>query len=241
MKRDQLLLVTSAVQFALLAPLAWWAHKHPQPPVEVGITHIFQKKRSAFLHYAIRILSTIAGSAILLNVLVVPVAAVLWKRNLRLEAIMTAGISWTSALVRLVIKVLADRPRPSPLLVHTTKPSRKESFPSGHVASSLDFWGWLFVLGMLLMKGNRQWQKGLLSLPALFVVLVGPTRIYLGDHWSTDVLGGYLFGGGWLCLSLRLYLSLREKGVLASGQGKVYVKLGISKGVHRGLSFYGFA
>ena len=213
MKRDQLLLITSMVQFALLAPLAWWAHKHPQPPVEVGITDIFQKKRSAFLHYAIRILSTITGSAILLNVLVVPAAVALWKRHLRLEAIMTAAISWTSALTRMVIKVLVARPRPSPLLVHTTKPSRKGSFPSGHVASSVDFWGWLFVLGILLVKGNRQWQKGLLSLPALFIVLVGPTRIYLGDHWSTDVLGGYLFGGGWLCLSLRLYLSLREKSV----------------------------
>ena len=214
MKRDQLLLIMSAVQFALLAPLAWWAHKHPQPPVEVGITHIFQKKRSAFLNYAIRILSTITGSAILLNVLVVPAAVALWKRHLRLEAIMTAAISWTSALTRMVIKVLVARPRPSPLLVHTTKPSRKGSFPSGHVASSVDFWGWLFVLGILLVKGNRQWQKGLLSLPALFIVLVGPTRIYLGDHWSTDVLGGYLFGGGWLCLSLRLYLSLRAKEML---------------------------
>ena len=46
-----------------------------------------------------------------------------------------------------------------------------------------------------------------------FVVLVGPSRMYLADHWLTDVVGGYLFGGGWLCFSLRLYLSLREKDV----------------------------
>ena len=42
--------------------------------------------------------------------------------------------------------------------------------------------------------------------------------IYLGDHWATDVLGGYLFGGGWLSLSLCVYLWLRERGVLRPEQ-----------------------
>jgi len=182
------------------------------------MTHLFQKKHSAFLHYATIVVSTLSGSAVLLNILVVPTALVLWKRNLRLEAMMTLGNSWTSTLVRMVIKEVVDRPRPSPLLVYTTKRSRKTSFPSGHVASSLGFWGWLFALGMLVMKENRRWQKGLLSLPLLFVVLVGPSRIYLGDHWLSDVLFSFLFGGGWFCLSLRLYLRLREKGVLTREQ-----------------------
>ena len=57
-------------------------------------------------------------------------------------------------------------------------------------------------------------QKALASLPALFVVLVGPARIYLGVHWASDVLGAYLFGGSWLALSLRLYLALRNRKML---------------------------
>src|SRR5438552_24201 len=186
---DHLLLTASAGQFALLAPLAWWAHKHPQPPLEVGITHVLQKKQTKSLQGATRVLSSIAGSAVLMNILVVPTALLLWKRHLRLEAVMTLGISWTSALVRIGIQELVDRPRPSPLLVHITKQKRSKSFPSGHVAASLDFWGWLFALGMILSKETRLWQKGLLALPALCVVLVGPSRVYLGDHWSTDVLG----------------------------------------------------
>src|SRR5438093_1069218 len=44
--------------------------------------------------------------------------------------------------------------------------TRKTSFPSGHVASSVGFWGWLLALGMLLLrKAHHRWQKGLLSLP----------------------------------------------------------------------------
>jgi membrane-associated phospholipid phosphatase len=150
--------------------------------------------------------------------LVVPTALLLWKKHWRLEAMMTVGLSWTSALVRMVIKEVVNRPRPSPLLVQTTKRSRKTSFPSGHVASSVGFWGWLLALGMLLRKAHHRWQKGLLSLPLVCVVVVGPSRIYLGDHWLTDVVGGYLFSGGWLCLSLRFYLWLRKQAVLTGEQ-----------------------
>jgi membrane-associated phospholipid phosphatase len=163
------------------------------------------------MHAATLVVSTIAGSVAFLNMLVVPTAIVFWKRHLRLEAMMTMGVSWTSALVRTLLKRAIARPRPHPLLVRRTKRSFGESFPSGQVASALNFWGWLFALGMILLKGSRWWQKGMLSLPVLFVLLVGPARIYLGDHWSTDVLGGYLFGGGWLGLSLRLYLKLRTR------------------------------
>ena len=58
-------------------------------------------------------------------------------------------------------------------------------------------------------------QKVLLSLPTVILVSIGPTRIYLGDHWTSDVLGGYLVGSAWLGLFLQLYLKLRAKGVLA--------------------------
>ena len=212
---DHLLLLASAVQFALFVPLAWWARKHPHPPVELGVTHILQQKHSTWLRSTSTALSTITGSAVLLNVLVVPTAAVLWRRRLRLEAIMTMGISWTCTLVRIGIQWVINRPRPHPLLVRISHDKKTKSFPSGHVSSSVVFWGWVVALGIMLRKGMSGWQRALVGTPALFVAVVGPSRVYLGDHWTTDVLGGYLFGGGWLGLSLWLYLALRNRKVLA--------------------------
>jgi len=132
--------------------------------------------------------------------------------RLRLEALITIATCWTSGLVRVGIKRLVGRPRPNPLLVKVTKQSGGKSFPSGDVSSAVIVWGWLVALGLLLKQERGLARKLLLSLPVLPVALVGPARVYLGDHWATDVLGGYLFGGGWLSLTLSLYLRLRERG-----------------------------
>jgi membrane-associated phospholipid phosphatase len=213
MKRDHFLLTSSIVQFALFIPLAWWARKQRVPLSDVAITHLLQKKQSSFPRAVVKVLNTLTGSAVFMNVLVVPVTAVLWRMRLRLEAIIIIATCWMGGLVRSAIKQVVDRPRPNPLLVHVGKQSKGKSFPSGHVASSVCLWGWLFALGLLAKKKAQPGRKVLLGSAAMFVAFTGPARVYLGDHWATDVLGGYLFGGGWLSLSLGLYLRWRERGV----------------------------
>ncbi|MGI9060424.1 MAG: phosphatase PAP2 family protein [Ktedonobacteraceae bacterium] len=60
------------------------------------------------------------------------------------------------------------------------------------------------------LKKKNRWQKFFLSLPVLLIGVTGPTRIYLGDHWASDVLGGYLFGSAWLGIFVQLYGRLRR-------------------------------
>jgi membrane-associated phospholipid phosphatase len=55
----------------------------------------------------------------------------------------------------------------------------------------------------------------LLVVSAFFVVLIGPSRIYLGAHWVTDVFGAYLIEVALLSIALLLYLQLDKRGVLA--------------------------
>ncbi|HEV2662334.1 MAG TPA: phosphatase PAP2 family protein [Ktedonobacteraceae bacterium] len=207
MKRSRLLVASSILQFALFVPVAVWARKHPHPPVELAMTHAFQRKRSSFLQKLVQGISGIVGSAVLLNILVLPTAFLLWRRNWRLEAILTMAISWLGVLVRVSVAQFIKRPRPSPTLVAMSDDKGTKSFPSGHVCSSVGFWGWLATIS--LIRGTTPWHKALAAFAALCLVIVGPSRVYLGDHWVTDVVGGYLFGGGWLALCVQLYLVLR--------------------------------
>ena len=66
------------------------------------------------------------------------------------------------------------------------------------------------ALAAIRLKQKNRWQKLLLGLPALLIGVTGPTRIYLGDHWASDVLCGYLFGGAWLGIFVQLYKQLRR-------------------------------
>src|ERR1051326_4663816 len=211
MKRERLLFVSSLLQFGLFALLAWWVSKHPYSLKEVIITRLTQRKQTTPKRRFVQAFSTATGSAATLNLLVVPVGALLWWMKFRLEAIMIPAVLWISSLSRTGIKRLINRPRPKPLLVRVKRQSRGQSFPSGHVSSSIVFWGWLSTMALVRKEMNRSIRAALLSIPPLIIALIGPSRVYLGDHWATDVLGGYLYGGGWFGFSLGLYLKLKGR------------------------------
>ncbi len=206
-KSKQFLLVLSVVQLALFAPLAWLVRKHAALPIDILLSRAMQKRTSGLLRTT-SVTISYTGEATLLNLLAIAVAGVLWKVRRRLEAMMLAGTCLTGTLLRVVIRTIVNRPRPNPLLVRMAQKPKGKSFPSGHVVTSVTFWGWLCILGLRYLKGR---QKALVSLPALVMTLIGPARVYSGQHWPSDVLGGYLLGGAWLSLSLQWYLAWRRK------------------------------
>jgi membrane-associated phospholipid phosphatase len=214
MNRDRLLLSGSLAQFALLIPLTRWARKHPQPLIEIALSRLLQRKQRSWMRACVLVVNTLTGSTAALNLMAVPVAALLWKRRLRLEALLLGATCWTSSLVRLVFKQAVARPRPKPPLVQVTRDALGKSFPSGHVASAMTWWGWIFALGLLSKQERQSGRRALLALSSICVGITGPARVYLGDHWTTDVLGGYLYGGGWLALSLWVYFRLKARGIL---------------------------
>lgn len=104
-----------------------------------------------------------------------------------------------------VLKILVNRSRPSPLLVHQFLPELgNDSYPSGHVLL------YLGLLGPLLYIVGRQMKSRFPKLLIqiflwLLILLIGVSRVYLGEHWLSDVAGSYLTGIAWLYIIIRFY------------------------------------
>jgi undecaprenyl-diphosphatase len=110
-----------------------------------------------------------------------------------------------------IVQPLVARPRP-PAADRIVGALGGWSFPSGHATQAVAAWG---MLALILAAGRSVRRKAELLLGALLIVLVvGASRIYLGAHWFTDVLGGYALGGLWLCIvvAATLILSSRKSG-----------------------------
>ena len=210
-----MLLLVYIVLIILFGILAWGVYVHPVLAPDVTITRVFQENRSPWLRTSMVVVSAIGDMQLLSAGLIVLATIVFWLMDLRLEAMVIVAVSVTSGVLDALIKSLVARPRPTAHLVDILSSATGNSFPSGHVMSYVAFWGLLFSFGVILFKGHSWWRITLMIVSGLLVVLVGPSRVYLGDHWSSDVLGAYMLGGVCLGIWLWIYLYLKGKGVLA--------------------------
>jgi undecaprenyl-diphosphatase len=124
--------------------------------------------------------------------------------GLRTEAAFQAA-AWGSALLATVVKTVARRPRPIASQVNVVlAPLGGTSFPSGHVLSYVGTYGFLAYLLDSRVKDARQ-RRLLVATPLALVAVVGPSRIYQGHHWLTDVLASYLLGLSYVAALATLY------------------------------------
>lgn len=110
------------------------------------------------------------------------------------EALVGAiGFSLTEVVVN-VLKMIVGRTRPLSTLVNVVKPLSGGSFPSGHVVDYVVVLGFFWFLVFTSFKKQLFLRQILLIIFATLIILIGPSRIYLGEHWPSDVLGAYLLG-----------------------------------------------
>ena len=209
------LLILYLVLLALFGGLAFFVHVHPILPVDIAITQEFQENQSPWLRTFMVAVSYLGNVLWVFIGLIALTVAAFWVFRLRLEALTIAFVCVTSSLLNVLVKLLINRPRPAQPLVLVLQSAAGQSFPSGHVMSYVAYWGLLFTFCVILFHGRHWWRTALVIISGLFIVLVGPSRIYLGDHWASDVLGAYLLSGLWLWLCLWIYTKLKARHILA--------------------------
>ena len=114
------------------------------------------------------------------------------------------GLATVATAADSLVKLLIQRPRPTDALVHVVQNLPSYSFPSGHVTEYTLVFGFCFYLAFTLMPRGPA-RLIVLLLTGGLIILIGPSRIWLGEHWASDVLGGYTLGFGLLLLVIWLY------------------------------------
>jgi len=131
--------------------------------------------------------------AILLIAIVILLATKrLWKESLFLIWVMLG-----EKILNEVAKDLFERERPT---IHQLAEESGYSFPSGHAMASICLYGALAYLVWGLTR-RLGWRWTAFIAAALLILIIGGSRIYLGVHYPSDILGGYLLGGCWLAAS----------------------------------------
>lgn len=121
------------------------------------------------------------------------VVALLMRQWLAAFFILLASL--TSVFIGEALKPLVASPRPPAGVVRVVDPQQSYGFPSSTAFLAVVLLG---MIGYLIWRRGRYSAIVALGVSPLLVVLIGLSRVYAGEHWATDVLGGWLFGGAWL-------------------------------------------
>ena len=167
---------------------------------ELGYLLLVERLRSPVLTVAMKAVSNLASLPFIVGVLA---AAMLWAPSRAYVVWAAFKVGVISAIDQL-LTVLVRRPRPQGFRL-VEAPGL--SFPSGHSMAAMAFYGygiWLVRCGTCGLPLGAATEVAL----ALVILAVGVSRIYLGVHYASDVLGGYCLSSAWLILFVRLAAGL---------------------------------
>ena len=146
------------------------------------------------------------ASPIAISVFTIILIAWFFRKKLWWNIFLTTTALGGGFLIESVLKIIIARPRPLPtILTESTY-----SFPSGHATMGSIFFLLLIYFFKDQIKNNLTRQVFILSNIFIFI-LIGFSRIYLGVHWLSDVVAGFIFGISWLTFVLWLSKTVAPK------------------------------
>lgn len=201
-------LATGTVCAAVFAALTWYV------VARLPVTHLDRRvqafavgHRTPWLNALLETWTRLGSTTVLIPVLLVVSVYLGWRRrDLYAVAYLWAALVGAMLLYQ-VFKSAIGRARP-PVAEMLTQ-TGGYAYPSGHATQAITIWG---ILAALAVAGrSRRTRALLLAAAGLVIVLVGISRIYLGVHWFTDVIGGFALGATWLTVLLTVRLRRRAR------------------------------
>ncbi|MEI8216017.1 MAG: phosphatase PAP2 family protein [Eubacteriales bacterium] len=172
-------------------------------PVDVIITNFILSFKSHFLTQAAVIISWFGEVPQAYFILVLSAVALYFTRY-RWEAIVLIVSNIAAIVLEEIIKLIVRSPGPGVPSAAVLEKLSDYSFPSGHVIFYITFFG--LICYFIVSKMEQTWKKVLLlTPPGIIIIMIGVSRVYLLQHWISDVVGGYLLGGLFLIISIRVY------------------------------------
>jgi undecaprenyl-diphosphatase len=172
-------------------------HRDPLVEVDVAVSQFLHAHAEPPFTAAMRMVS-LEGSALILVASLGLGAAFAWRRRWSEFTMLVLAVGGGEVL-NPVLKALFARQRPlfpDPLVTLTSY-----SFPSGHAMAAMIFYG-LLVYFIIRRVVSWRWRVLAVITGAVLILLIGFSRIYLGVHYLSDVLGGYAAGLVWLAFTI---------------------------------------
>lgn len=146
---------------------------------------------------AVRLLEVISwlGKPVWFYIVIGATVFWLWRRSQHRLIVFLVVTSVGGGLVDTAVKILVNRPRP--VVDHPVHVAFGKSFPSGHAMSSLVCYGALLLVFLPVLRSQTA-RRIAVAGTALLILAIGTSRLFLGVHFVTDVIGGYVLGAAWL-------------------------------------------
>ncbi len=233
-----LVLVLFAAVWGCLDLLQYVLAKDPLIVANQAVYHFFQSLRTLWSDGIFVVISELGDPFVNIVLFWAVLLVLLVKRCYR------AAVFWVLAVVGGLLTVqFLEWAVSLPFPVAAYRGASAYGFPSGHIAMGVILYGFLAILIVREIAAARRW--GLVSGVVLVVFVLGFSRLYLGAHGLSDVLGGYFVGTSWVAIVGSVYLQKAEmtvpKGLLG---GTVLAVLVLAGGWHvaqqykEDLSFY---
>lgn len=186
--------IVAGAALALFAGIAEAVDEGMTQRFDEQVLHWLAVRRTPFLDQAMLEITTL-GAGLVLIMIVVIASVFLWQTQHKWSAYLLLLATLGGKLLNTLLKAFYERPRPS--IVQSLTETHSASFPSGHAMSSMVVYASVaYLVGRL--EAGRGLQHTTWIIAGLVIMLIGVSRMYLGVHYPSDVLAGFLGGLAWV-------------------------------------------